>query len=125
MLVIMGLAAEDAAHHALSNQITDQDTITNYAKSKYIEHSRDEMDDLYNWWKYERPLREKAEENHFNNELPKGIDALDFLDMDESEPLKKEYRAYIDKYARAEKYANQEDELQLIRLAKIRLHLWA
>ena len=44
--MIMGLAAEDAAHHALSNQITDQDTITNYAKSKYIEHSRDEMDDL-------------------------------------------------------------------------------
>ena len=44
--MVMGLAAEDAADHALSKQIKDQDTITNYAKSQYIQHSRDEMDDL-------------------------------------------------------------------------------
>ncbi len=39
--MVMGLAAEDAAHHALSNQITDQDSITEYAKKKYLEHPVD------------------------------------------------------------------------------------
>ena len=34
----MGLAAEDAAHHSISNQITDQDTITDYSNKKYTEH---------------------------------------------------------------------------------------
>ena len=56
--MIMGLAAEDAANNALQNQITDEDSITEFAKRKYLEHSRDEMDDLlptdhvddeYNW----------------------------------------------------------------------------
>jgi hypothetical protein len=36
--MVMGLAAEDAAHHALSNQITDQDIITDYSNKKYTEH---------------------------------------------------------------------------------------
>ena len=36
--MVMGLAAEDAAHYALSNQITDQDTITDYSNKKYTEH---------------------------------------------------------------------------------------
>ena len=44
--MVMGLAAEDAAHQALSNQISDQDSITNFAKKKYIEESKDEVTDL-------------------------------------------------------------------------------
>ena len=36
--MVMGLAAEDAAHHALSNQITDVDTITEYATKKYLDN---------------------------------------------------------------------------------------
>ena len=36
--MVMGLAAEDAAHHAISNQITDQDSITDYSNKKYTEH---------------------------------------------------------------------------------------
>ena len=40
--MVMGLAAEDAAHYALSNQINDPDTITDYAKKKYLEHDVDE-----------------------------------------------------------------------------------
>ena len=36
--MVMGLAAEDAAHHAISNQITDQDSITDYSVRKYLEH---------------------------------------------------------------------------------------
>ena len=36
--MVMGLSAEDAAHYALSNQITDQDTITDYSNKKYTEH---------------------------------------------------------------------------------------
>ena len=36
--MVMGLAAEDAAHHALSNQITDQDSITDYSNKKYTEN---------------------------------------------------------------------------------------
>ena len=56
--MVMGLAAEDAANHALQNQITDENTITEFAQKKYLEHSRDEVDDLlptehiddeYNW----------------------------------------------------------------------------
>ena len=43
--MVMGLAAEDAAHHALTNQITDQDTITDYAKKKYLEHNVDEANE--------------------------------------------------------------------------------
>ena len=43
--MVMGLAAEDAAHHALSNQITDQDSITEYAKKKYLEHPVDEANE--------------------------------------------------------------------------------
>lgn len=44
--MVMGLAAEDAANHALQNQITDEDTIRNFAKKKYIEESKDEVTDL-------------------------------------------------------------------------------
>ena len=40
--MVMGLAAEDAAHYALSNQINDPDTITDYAKKKYLEYDVDE-----------------------------------------------------------------------------------
>jgi len=36
--MVMGLAAEDAAHHALSNQITDEDSITDYSNKKYTDH---------------------------------------------------------------------------------------
>jgi len=36
--MVMGLAAEDAAHYALSNQINDSDTIIDYSKKKYLEH---------------------------------------------------------------------------------------
>jgi hypothetical protein len=36
--MVMGLAAEDAAHHALTNQITDEDTITDYSTNKYLEY---------------------------------------------------------------------------------------
>ena len=42
--MVMGLAAEDAAHQALSKQITDEDTIRNFAKKKYIEESKDDYE---------------------------------------------------------------------------------
>jgi hypothetical protein len=53
----MGLAAEDAAHYGLSKQINDENTITKYAKTKYLEYSIDEEidglaksgDDEYEW----------------------------------------------------------------------------
>ena len=75
----MGLAAEDAAHHALSNQINDEDTITNYAKTKYLEHSKDEVTDLlptehsdseYEWSaiisnKFVKNLKSLVKLNHF------------------------------------------------------------
>jgi len=41
--MVMGLAAEDAAHHAISNQITDQDSIIEYSKKKYLEYPVDEV----------------------------------------------------------------------------------
>ena len=81
--MVMGLAAEDAAHHALSNQINDEDTITNYAKKrKYLEHSKDEVTDLlptehsdseYEWSaiisnKFVKNLKEFGEVKSFQNE---------------------------------------------------------
>ena len=48
----MGHAAEEAAHHALVNQITKEDTIKLYAKGKYIERCGDNLgttDDEYEW----------------------------------------------------------------------------
>ena len=44
--MIMGSAAEDGANYALSKQISDVDNITEYTKKKYLELSRDEVDDL-------------------------------------------------------------------------------
>ena len=80
--MVMGLAAEDAAHHALSNQINDEDTITNYAKTKYLEHSKDEVTDLlptehsdseYEWSaiisnKFVKNLKEFGKVKSFQNE---------------------------------------------------------
>ena len=43
--MVMGLTAEDAAHHALTNQITDVDTITDYATKKYLEHGLETTDE--------------------------------------------------------------------------------
>ena len=51
--MVMGLAAEDAAHHALSNQISNEDTIITDSKNKYMEHSPPLFDfkatDEYEW----------------------------------------------------------------------------
>ena len=80
--MVMGLAAEDAAHQALSNQISDQDTITNFAKKKYIEESKDEVTDLlptehsdseYEWSgiianKFVENLKEFGQVKSFQNE---------------------------------------------------------
>ena len=45
----MGNAAEEAAHHALVNQITDEKLITNDAKGKYIEKNGATIEDEYEW----------------------------------------------------------------------------
>ena len=42
--MVMGLAAEDAAHYALSNQITDAKDIANHAESKYRDDRGDASD---------------------------------------------------------------------------------
>ena len=48
--MVMGLAAEDAAHHALSNQINDEDTITKKAFEQYTsEHKRDLTESECEW----------------------------------------------------------------------------
>ncbi len=70
--MVMGLAAEDAAHHALSNQITDQDSITEYAKKKYLEHPVDEANEC-EWSgiianKFVENLREFGDVVSFQNE---------------------------------------------------------
>ena len=36
----MGLAAEDAAHHAISNQISEENNITKYAREQYERKKR-------------------------------------------------------------------------------------
>jgi len=73
--MVMGLAAEDAANHALEKQITDEDTITDYAKVKYIENpNREHAEDEYDWAgiianKFVNNLREFGDVVSFQNEL--------------------------------------------------------
>ena len=46
----MGHTAEEAAHNALVNQITDEEHIEEYAKHQYrIDHGGNETDDEYEW----------------------------------------------------------------------------
>ena len=45
--MVMGLAAEDAAHYALSNQINDEDTITDYSKKKYLEIKNNRQESIW------------------------------------------------------------------------------
>ena len=124
------LRAEDAFRTQLSDYLKDQchpDYEPSEDEIEALKHQawrEGEILDLYNWWKYERPLREKAEENLHDERPNKEIDALDVLDLDKDHPAKKDFRSYGQKLMRAEEFANKEDELQLIRLAKIRLHLW-
>lgn len=71
--MVMGLAAEDAAHHALSNQINDEDTIIDYSKKKYLEHNVDEASEC-EWSgiianKFVENLREFGDVVSFQNEM--------------------------------------------------------
>ena len=68
----MGLAAEDAAHHAISNQISDENTIIDYAKKKYLEYPVDEANEC-EWsgiiaHKFVENLAEFGEVVSFQNE---------------------------------------------------------
>ena len=71
--MVMGLAAEDAANHALENQITDEDTITDYSTKKYLEHGLETTDECA--WsgiianKFVQNLREFGDVVSFQNEL--------------------------------------------------------
>jgi hypothetical protein len=73
--MVMGLAAEDAAHHALSNQISDENIITDYAKVKYIENpGRNHSEDEYDWApiianKFVENLKEFGDVVSFQNEM--------------------------------------------------------
>ena len=72
--MVMGLAAEDAAHHALSNQINDQDTITKRAFEQYTsEYKRDLTESECDWSgiianKFVENLKEFGEVKSFQNE---------------------------------------------------------
>ena len=72
--MVMGLAAEDAAHYALSNQINDQDTITKRAFEQYTsEHKRDLTESECDWSgiianKFVENLKEFGEVKSFQNE---------------------------------------------------------
>jgi len=71
--MVMGLAAEDAANHALEKQITDEDTITDYSTKKYLEHGLETTDECA--WsgiianKFVNNLREFGDVVSFQNEL--------------------------------------------------------
>ena len=70
--MVMGLTAEDAAHHAISNQISDEDTITDYATKKYLEHGLETTDEC-GWsgiiaHKFVENLAEFGEVVSFQNE---------------------------------------------------------
>lgn len=71
--MVMGLTAEDAANHALENQITDEDTITDYSTKKYLEHGLETTEEC-EWSgiianKFVQNLREFGDVVSFQNEL--------------------------------------------------------
>ena len=73
--MVMGLAAEDAAHHALSKQISDENTITEFAQNKYLEHKGINGDEDECDWsgiianKFVTNLKEFGDVVSFQNEL--------------------------------------------------------
>jgi hypothetical protein len=71
--MVMGLAAEDAANHALEKQITDEDTITDYSTKKYLEHGLETTEEC-EWSgiianKFVQNLREFGDVVSFQNEI--------------------------------------------------------
>lgn len=71
--MVMGLTAEDAANHALENQITDEDTITDYSTKKYLEHGLETTEEC-EWSgiianKFVQNLREFGDVVSFQNEI--------------------------------------------------------
>ena len=71
--MVMGLTAEDAANHALENQITDEDTITDYSTKKYLEHGLETTEECE--WSgiiantFVQNLREFGDVVSFQNEI--------------------------------------------------------
>ncbi len=70
----MGLAAEDAAHHAISNQISEENNITKYAREQYVNKCKgSQVDDECEWsgiiaHKFVENLAEFGEVVSFQNE---------------------------------------------------------
>jgi len=71
----MGLAAEDAANHALANQIKEENDITKYAREQYVnEHKGSQVDDECEWsgiiaHKFVENLGEFGDVVSFQNEM--------------------------------------------------------
>lgn len=90
-----------------ANHLKHQDRLTEQAKG-----SR-KIKELYEWWKYKRPLRKDPFDNP---EL--GID-----DITDTKQVKSKQKLYKKVYELEEEY-DEEDTKMLIELIKIRHHLW-
>lgn len=109
----------------------------NYGKPTSQAETAMEIMKLYNWWKFERPLRpdphdtsgwtaycdacrQAAKENGEDSDLGWVLGGR----ADKSPKLKKMSAVALDKLHKIEKQYNDEDEAMLIRLIKIRQSLW-
>lgn len=80
---------------------------------------------LYDWWVNKRPARIEINIPSLRKNSGKE-DLLDFLDtdFDRTTPVYRDYQIALEKQAKLEEVWENEDEEMLIRLMKIRNHLW-
>lgn len=86
-----------------------------------------EIEALYKWWKYERPLRPdpyKASGWSAYCDSRRAADPENWIFGNEEEYSKVDTSAMLDRIRELEAAYNKEDEEMLIRLIKIRDHLW-
>lgn len=84
---------------------------------------------LYLWWKEERPKRPSPDDasgysDLFNARLKKGDDEFDLFGRERSEEEEAKIHLAIDATRKIEARYDAEDEKMMIRLIKLRNHLW-
>lgn len=83
-----------------------------------------EIKSLYMWWKYERPKRPEPDFVSGYRDFFAQHQRKDWLDFEYSEAEERELEVAIQKTSDVERQYEAEDEEMMIRLIKIRHHLW-
>lgn len=93
--------------------------------SEYHAAEWKEMNEIWEWWKQRETREERFEQEHPYPELPDEWGFMaPFRNKYREEPIVKQWGEVADLHNKQEVAWDKEDEEMLIRLSKIRLHLW-